>query len=472
MKRSELIASVALVPLDFLALLAAAGTAYHIRRLEFVAGLRPILFDIPWQVYLQSAAMVAVIWIVIFALAGLYRVKSTDTPLLMFGRIFFACAAGFLSITVLVFLRGELFSSRFIILAAWFLAIVYVTAVRLLVRQIQRQLFRYGFAAHRIMVIGQGHLAKIITENIALQPELGYKVVGVLPPQPASLGEVINGVKNNIFDEILFIDAGSTPEMRQSFLEAAEEYHINFRYSPDLVMSPIGHPQIDFELGAPVIELPETTLVGWGKLIKRFFDIVLAGLAIILLAPAFLIITTLIWLETGWPIIYKSIRIGRGREFKFYKFRSMKKEYCVGPEYGGAPAEEFETKLIQKQNFRDGPVPKIKDDPRLTKVGRFLRRFSLDEMPQFWNVFIGDMSLVGPRPHLPKEVANYAKHHKKVLAIKPGLTGLAQVSGRSDLDFDEEVRLDRFYIEHWSSWLDIRILLKTCYVIFERRKTI
>ena len=179
-------------------------------------------------------------------------------------------------------------------------------------------------------------------------------------------------------------------------------------------------------------------------------------IAILILWPFLIIIAFVIWLEDGRPVLYKSQRIGRGRAFVFYKFRTMQVKFCTGERYGGAEAERLEQALIEANNVRQGPVPKIVDDPRWTKVGKWLRRLSLDELPQLWNVLQGDMSLVGPRPHIPKEVAQYERHHKKVLAIKPGMTGLAQVSGRSDLDFDDEVRLDRYYIEHWSLWLDVR----------------
>ncbi len=183
-----------------------------------------------------------------------------------------------------------------------------------------------------------------------------------------------------------------------------------------------------------------------------------------------IITAILIKLESSGSIIYKNERVSKNGVFKTYKFRSMFLKYCVGDGYGDNKALEFEEELIKKQNTKDGPVYKIGRDPRLTKIGRFIRRWSIDEFPQFFNVLFGNMSLVGPRPHQPREVIKYEKHHKKVLAIKPGITGLAQISGRSDLSFEEEVKLDTYYIENWSLLLDISIILRTPIAMIRTRK--
>ncbi|MBI2582969.1 sugar transferase, partial [Candidatus Azambacteria bacterium] len=192
---------------------------------------------------------------------------------------------------------------------------------------------------------------------------------------------------------------------------------------------------------------------------------------LILFAPLMALIAFLIKWDSRGPVIYKNERVGpKGKVFKTYKFRTMKLEYCVGPEYPNhAWAFAYHQKLAQERSLRKGPVPKVMDDPRRTRIGRFLERTSLDELPQFWNVMLGNMSLVGPRPHMPVEVAEYEKHHKKVFNIKSGLTGLAQISGRSDLDFEDEVKLDTYYIENWSFGLDLEILLKTPFVVLFRR---
>ena len=159
------------------------------------------------------------------------------------------------------------------------------------------------------------------------------------------------------------------------------------------------------------------------------------------------------------------------RKFFVYKFRYMKWKYCITKENPDLEqALAYEKNLIKEKSQREGPVYKIKNDPRKTAFGSFIEKYSIDELPQFFNVIVGDMSLVGPRPHQEREVEKYKEYHRRLLTIKPGITGLAQISGRSDLDFEDEYKLDVYYIENWSIWLDIHICLKTLGVLFRRRK--
>ena len=145
-------------------------------------------------------------------------------------------------------------------------------------------------------------------------------------------------------------------------------------------------------------------------------------------------------------------------------------KYCTGEDYGDVDALKYERELINRKSIKEGPLYKISEDPRITRTGRFIRRWSIDELPQFFNVLFGDLSIVGPRPHQPREVAKYENHHKKLLNIKPGITGMAQISGRSDLSFEEEVKLDTYYIENWSILFDLSILLRTPVAILKPRK--
>ena len=186
-----------------------------------------------------------------------------------------------------------------------------------------------------------------------------------------------------------------------------------------------------------------------------------------------LLVAIAIKLDSKGPIIYKNERVGSdGKKFYVYKFRYMKIEYCTGTQYGGNNAQKIEEDLIKKQSVRQGPLYKIANDPRKTNVGVFIEKYKLDELPQFFNVFQGNLSLVGPRPHQPREVAKYDKHHFKLFQIKPGITGMAQISGSSDLNFEDEYKLDLYYIENWTLWLDIKILLKTPIEMFKKHKNI
>jgi exopolysaccharide biosynthesis polyprenyl glycosylphosphotransferase len=186
-------------------------------------------------------------------------------------------------------------------------------------------------------------------------------------------------------------------------------------------------------------------------LLKRVFDIVVSGLFLLLLAPLFGFIALLIWIEDGGSIFFAQTRVGRhGREFKMYKFRSM----CL-------EAEQKLKELLAKNQHKEGVTFKLKRDPRITQVGKWLRKFSMDELPQFYNVFIGDMSIVGPRPPVPREVAKYSLANRRRLAVKPGITCIWQVSGRSEIDFSGQVQLDVTYIESQSFWTDVKILVRT-----------
>ena len=185
--------------------------------------------------------------------------------------------------------------------------------------------------------------------------------------------------------------------------------------------------------------------------VKRLIDIVVSGMGILLLSPVLLGIAAAVKLTSPGPAIFSQIRVGRyGRHFKFYKFRSMRQD-----------AESRKAALMKQNESADGVIFKMKDDPRITRVGRFLRRTSLDELPQLWNVFIGDMSLVGPRPPVPSEVQEYTLEDRKRLDVIPGITCLWQIKGRSEIPFHEQVRLDKEYIMAGGFWKDVAILLKT-----------
>jgi lipopolysaccharide/colanic/teichoic acid biosynthesis glycosyltransferase len=227
--------------------------------------------------------------------------------------------------------------------------------------------------------------------------------------------------------------------------------------------------------GIPIVSLRRTALDGWGRVVKRAADIIFSLLAITIFSPVMFIAAILIWFETGRPIIYKNERVGiRGRTFLTYKFRTMYQKDSTGVQFGseGKRAEAREKTLIKKQSIKDGPIYKIANDPRVTQIGRFLRRTSIDELPQFFNVLMGSMSVVGPRPHQPREVAGYIKSHRTVLSVKPGITGLAQISGRSDLSYEDEARLDVLYIERWHLLLDCIIVLKTPFILFKKRRAL
>ncbi len=473
MKKSELIFTSILVPLDFLMLFLAGLGAYYLRTSPWIAQYRPVLFylNLPFNRYFILVIGVAFFLLAIFALIGLYRIKAVRPLYDDFIKIVIAISAGIIVLVFYIFLRHELFNSRFLILAGWLMAIFFVSFGRLLVSRFQKYLIRnYHFGAQRVLVVGRDGISQKVTQNIKDEPGLGYLLVtNLVNPD---MKKIKAKVKNPGVEEIILADPNWPRRKILELVNFCEENQLVFKFVPNLFQTLTSNTSVEVFGDVPIVELKRTALDGWGRIIKRFIDVVGSLIGIIIFSPIMAIIALAIKWDSYGPIIYRNERVSPSGNFDTYKFRSMKYEYCIGRHYPHSrTADVYEDELVKKKSVRKGPVPKVVDDPRRTRVGKFLEKTSLDELPQFFNVLKGEMSLAGPRPHMPKEVAKYEKHHKKVFNIKPGLTGLAQTSGRSDLDFDEEVKLDTFYIENWSLKLDLMTLLKTPFVVlFKRHK--
>ena len=469
MKKFELFFTFLQLPIDYVMIVLAGFSAYSLRYTDFVKSIRPIMFNLSWQNYWPIVLFAAAAWILIFAFAGLYNTDSNRRLLKDINRIFLACATGFAGITIYVFFTLQKFDSRFLVLMGWILATLYVIFARALIRGLKIFLHSHGYGLRKTVVIGGQNIASRIIENIKNLPMSGYKVVGNFETFNEQIAEQILVLKP---DDIIFADPKANQEEALLAIDFANEHHISFKYSADLLDTITSNISLSTIDDIPIIELRRTRLSAWGRIFKRIMDIIGGFILIILSLPIYLVVSLIIFIETGRPVIYKNERVGQnGKNFFTYKFRSMYQKFCTGSQFGkqGQEALEKEKELIKELSVKKGPVYKIDNDPRVTPFGRFIRRWSLDEFPQFFNVLFGSMSLVGPRPHQPREVDKYKKHHKIVLAIKPGITGLAQISGRSDLSFEDEVRLDTFYIENWRLLLDLIILIKTPFVVLSRK---
>lgn len=469
MKRFSLLFSFIQLPVDFFMLVLAGFSAYTLRYTSLATSIRPILFNLHWQKYWPIVLSVSAAWIVIFAFSGLYNTNPNRKLTKELSRVVMACSTGFAAITIYVFFTLQKFDSRFLVLASWILAILFVCAGRIALRLIKMLCYQFGIGARRTVIIGNQKIADDIRETLLSHPSMGYTLLGVYENFSKENAQSILRKKP---DEIIFTDPKATEEDALYAIDFANEHHISFKYSADIFSTISANMTYSTIAGIPIVELGRTRLVGWGKIIKRLMDIVGSLILIIISSPVYLILAIIILIETGRPIIYKNERVGQvGKKFFAYKFRSLYQKYCIGTQFANQSVTALaeEKKLIKTQNVKDGPVYKIKDDPRVTPFGRFIRKWSLDEIPQFFNVLKGEMSLVGPRPHQPREVEKYQKWHRGVLAIRPGITGMAQISGRSDLTFDEEAKLDIFYIEHWSLIIDIIILIKTPFVVILRK---
>jgi exopolysaccharide biosynthesis polyprenyl glycosylphosphotransferase len=469
MKRSELFFSFIQVPVDYLMIVLAALSAFMIRNVPEVLALKPKLYTFHFHTYLGIALAITPLFILIFAMEGLYDIRATRKFWKEMVRVFLATSIGLVVIIVAIFLQREWFSSRFVILAAWGLAVSYVVIARFLIHMIQKWLLRNrGIGVHRVLLIGRNGKMEFIAKSIRRDKSLGYKIVDQV--NSASL-RVVKAVKQERgIDEIIVCDPFLTEDEQDKLIDYCAIHNIKYKYIP--TSRETTRYEIGVFNGEPLIEVKNTPLDGWGRIAKRILDVIAAALGIIITSPIMLAAAVAIKIDSEGPIIYKNERIGDdGRKFFVYKFRYFKNEYCItkdNPDLKKALA--LECKLIEKQSVRKGPLYKIKNDPRKTRVGAFIEKCSIDELPQFFNVLFGSMSVVGPRPHQKREVEKYMEYHRRLLTIRPGITGMAQISGRSDLDFEKEYRLDLYYIENWSLWLDIQILLKTFRVLFRKRR--
>jgi len=461
-----------LLPLDALALYAAAVSAYALRFSRFVTEVRPILQNVNFTEYVSAATFFVVVWLVLFALAGLYSPHPRKAWNEL-GRIILTCGAGTMVVIATVFFRREIATSRFIILAVLAFSVLYVGLGRLVLRTIRHFLLRFHIGHRLYVIIGDSNAAHDLARSYRDNPVLGLTVVRQFKRWNEETRKAIQTLKDkDALDGIILAEPEMAKKDALDIIAVADEQHLTFRYLADLFAAKFTNIEVLTDSGIPVIEVKRTPLDGWGRIAKRACDILGASFFLILFSPLLLIACLALIIEDGLPVIFQNIRVGEGgREFKLYKLRTMWRKFSIGPQFKDSTKEnlEFEKKLIKQKSIKNGPVYKIAADPRVTPIGNLLRRWSIDELPQFWNVIKGDMSIVGPRPHQPREVAGYAPHQRRVFAIRPGITGMAQISGRSDLEFEDEVRLDTWYIENWSLWLDLYIVLKTPFAVLYRK---
>ncbi len=457
MKKSELIFNALLVPVDFLMLVLAGALAYSLRFSVELSGLRPIIFDLPFGRFMEIVFAVSPVFIISFALIGLYSLQSAHKFWREVFQIIVGVSSGFMFIIFVTFMQREMFSSRFIFFAGWFFAIITVVFGRAVIRVLQGWIankFKFGF--HRLVLLGEDGAMKTIQKEIRKNKVLGYKIIRKL--RDFKICDLEKIYKDPGIDEIILCSSNIKEERIQELLDFCQEKNIDFKFIPDMFQAQAALFEMQTISDITLIEVKRTPLDGWGKIFKRIMDIAGSLFGLIILSPFFVLMAIIIKLDSTGPVFEKLERVARGKKFGLYKFRSMvKNAHKMKYDENGDLKSEF-AKLNERG---EGPLFKTKNDPRVTKVGRFIRKTRLDEFPQLINVLKGEISLVGPRPHEPEEVAKYKKHHRKLLTIKPGCTGMAQISGSSDLDFEKEAKLDIYYIENWSMFLDFIIIIKT-----------
>ncbi len=413
------------------------------------------------------AAVVGVTWLAAMAANKLYVARAVERPSEELRRLMTAGLVGVGAMIAVAFLQSELISRRWV-------AIVYlaVTAVLLIERRIARHVYdrlrASGRLNRRIAVIGTDTHAVRLFETLRYNPKLGYEPVGLIG-NANSFQRAARGVLGTIDDtsELLrehrcvgaLISLSSISETHVNRLtrELTDQgFHVALSTSlRDIDVTRMRPQRVD---GRTLIYVEPTIRTGWRQYAKRAFDIGLSVIGLLISMPLIAVSAVLIKLESRGPVFFRQERIGRdGRPFRMIKLRTMYTD-----------AEQRKAELVER-NEADGPLFKMKDDPRITRVGRYLRKLSIDELPQFWNVLRGQMSVVGPRPALASEVREWDEELHDRLRVLPGITGLWQVSGRSGTTFEQYKRLDLYYVDNWSLVHDVRIVVKTFGVVVSGR---
>jgi exopolysaccharide biosynthesis polyprenyl glycosylphosphotransferase len=423
-----------------------------------------------------------------FRYCNLYRVRGEFSFFDDGVRIFKATAIGSLLIVAAAFLyRGgfefRAFSyARSVSVRDFLFVLIIVGALRFFMRAVQTFVRSRQINLIPTLVVGRGPEASLFIREMRERPSLGYRVIGVVDtktvdgqltyedvPVIGTLESLPEVIRDSGANEVIIADADVNADtLFEVMIRCGRRRGVEFRIAPSLFNCLPRKTEID-QIGVlPMIRLFREPLSNVARILKRTFDFVVSALAIVLLFPLWLLIALLIKIDSKGPVFYTQERVGMdGRLFLLYKFRTMK---------AGSDSQlhrEYQKAFIAgraEANLGDDSKPtyKLLTDPRITRIGKFLRRTSLDEVPQLFNVLSGDMSVVGPRPPIPYEVEAYELWHRKRLDMKPGVTGLWQVSGRNRLPFEEMVRLDLFYIENWSLLLDLKIILRTGFVMLGR----
>ena len=461
-KKSDFILRLLLIIGDALALLLSFAMAYYIR---VKIDPRPFTFESQFFEFTKTVVFLVPIMLIILAALGLYR-KSIflgKTRLPERGRLLLAAVLSVAALIVYDFFVGEnLFPVRIMAVTAMLLSFVFLLLERIVMRLIVRLIFRNDYAVKRAIIIGNHKNTGYLADYISSTPEAGYRLAGIVSAKRFIPGDLKTHQYSSLKDalrkaraDVIFqTDEKSTEYVyRQSVLRHLEYYFVP---SETALSSHFG--ELELIGNTPAVMVMVTPLVGGYAAIKRLFDIVFSLVAIIITAIPMLITWIVLKLsDYKHSAIYSDERLTQyNRRFKCYKFRSMK------PEYSGMPAEKAfvlmgKPELVKKYR-KNGDY--MKNDPRITKIGRFIRRTSIDELPQLFNILKGDISLIGPRALKPEELRSYGDR-SLLLTVKSGLTGFAQVSGRRDISFEERRALDIYYVRNWSLGLDLTIFFKT-----------
>jgi exopolysaccharide biosynthesis polyprenyl glycosylphosphotransferase len=463
-----------LILIDALVLVATFVLAY-VARVQYDP--RPLVQNIYAYDYLFAFLLIVPFWIFIFAILGLYHPRTYNRRLIEWSKIAVGTFIGILLVIGWEYVSDKaIFPARLVAFYALIGAFVLIVAEREVLRSIRTIRFRYGRGTQRVLLVGSSLATSDIAKSIADTSKSGYEVIAFAGPKKnlpegftahhySYVEEALKDLELNEITAIIKTDLFDNELRNQKVLSAAQESHIDYSFIPGEAEFYSGKNTVDVFLGYPMISVYQTPLIGWGSIVKRIFDFIMSLLLVIISSPFLLVIIIIKKLVDRGPVFYVSKRLSRfSQPIGLIKFRSM------GAQYGSKDAaDEFRDMGREDLALEYEKNRKVEDDPRITPFGKWLRATSVDELPQVFNVLRGDLSLVGPRPILPQEI-KLAKGRTALLhSVKSGVTGLWQVSGRSELDFDERIQLELFYAQNWTFWLDIKILFKTVLVVLRGR---
>jgi exopolysaccharide biosynthesis polyprenyl glycosylphosphotransferase len=481
LKERARILAVAIFSLDLLLVSAAFLCAYGLRD-AVLPQLAPATFPSRLRAladYLPLLPLALAIWGGLLLSSGRYRSHRTVPLLDEAWAIVRVCMSGAILFTLALYLSrwderllGDDRISRFWSLLFAAFSCVFLLSEKLGLRLTSRYVRAHGFNYRTVLIVGTSDAALRIADSIHGHRFWGYRILGFIRNEhaweeswPASypiLGEIEDLpriVESHVVDDVIFAVHRRELDRLEDLVLSLQEQGIRTRFAMDLFPHTRARVELEELDGVPLLSFATTPTNPLQLMLKRALDVALASFLLLIGMPiAGMIALTIKLTSGGGSVLFRQTRCGlNGRSFTLYKFRTM------------VEGAEDRRRELMHLNEMNGPVFKLRSDPRVTRLGRLLRRFSLDELPQLWNVLRGDMSLVGPRPPIPEEVAQYQRWQRRRLAMKPGLTCLWQISGRNDLDFDRWMQLDLEYIDSWSPLLDLKILLKTVPVVLSGR---
>lgn len=489
MKQYEFFFWLIKIPLDFFIMFFAFFIARDIRKVtDLIPWISLPIQIIPDNELFSFAIFWSFLYIFIFAIHNLYSLKISSSRIKEILDVFRYSLYWFISFSaVLFFARDFIYSfdiPRLVIAFSLVIALFVSIIMRIVLYFSQKTLLSKRFLPKKkILLVASGISWKIDYVLEDIKSAWIYDVLWYISPWKSSFidieylwwkAEIKAIISSREVDEIIFIDSEFAENDVREIWDYSRIFWVRYRYLTNSFEFSNTNTSLTLISSLPAVEIHFTSLDWWKRILKRLFDIASSFFLLLMLFPMFLIVAILIKIEDPyWPVFFKNVRVWqKNKLFNVYKFRYMKWKYCVKDAYWvdskNDDALKFENELIEKNSSRKWPLYKIKNDPRKTKIWTFIEKASIDELPQLLNVFLWSMSLVWPRPHQPREVEKYDEKSKRVLTIKPWITWMAQVNWREENTFQDEVNYDIFYIENWSFLLDLKILLKTFWVVFSR----